>query len=68
MAKNQVSYKEAIKQLENILADIEGDNLDVDELSEKVKVATQLLKLCKEKLYNTEKDIQEIISGNKEEI
>ena len=64
MTKKQLGYNEAIAQLEKLLAEIEGDYLDVDDLSEKVKRATELIKLCKEKLYNTEKDIQQIISDN----
>lgn len=63
MSKKQITYKEAMNQLEKILADIESNRLDVDELSEKVKTATELIKLCKEKLYKTESDIQKIIKN-----
>lgn len=61
MAKKQLSYSEAIGQLESILAEIESNSLDIDQLSEKVNIATRLINLCKEKLYKTEKDVKKII-------
>jgi len=64
MGKKEIKYKDAMNQIEKILADIENNQLDVDELSEKVKTATELIKLCKEKLYKTESDIQKIIEQN----
>ncbi len=66
MAKKQLSYNEAMKQLEGILAEIENNTLDVDLLGEKVQLASELIKICKEKLYKTEKDIQNIIANNEE--
>lgn len=55
-----------MKQLEGILAEIENNTLDVDLLGEKVQLASELIKICKEKLYKTEKDIQNIIANNEE--
>ena len=51
MAKKEETYNEAIEKLRKIVAEIENGDLDVDILSEKVKEATRLIKLCKEKLY-----------------
>ena len=50
MAKKEETYNEAIEKLRKIVAEIENGDLDVDILSEKVKEATRLIKLCKEKL------------------
>jgi exodeoxyribonuclease VII small subunit len=33
----------------------------VDELAEKVKLASELLKLCKSKLFSTEKEIEKVL-------
>jgi exodeoxyribonuclease VII small subunit len=55
--KKTVSYKEAITEIEEILSRLENNELDVDELSEKVKRVSQLVTLCKEKLHNTEEEI-----------
>ena len=48
MAKKVESYNEATEKLRRIVADIERGDLDVDILSENVKEATRLIKLCKE--------------------
>ena len=55
------TYKEAITEIEEILAQIEKNELDVDELSEKVKRVSLLINSCKEKLRNTEQEIENIL-------
>ena len=47
MTKKEETYNEAVEKLRKIVADIENGELDVDVLSEKVKEATRLIKLCK---------------------
>jgi exodeoxyribonuclease VII small subunit len=59
--KKNVSYKEAITEIEEILRQLENNELDVDELSEKVKRVSSLVSLCKEKLHNTEVEIDKIL-------
>ena len=58
MAKKEESYKEAIEKLRRIVAEIDRDELDVDLLSEKVKEASRLIKLCKEKLYKVDEEVR----------
>ncbi len=61
MAKKQFSYNEAIEEIEEILLQIENDDLDVDELSEKVRKVTTLIKVCKQKLTQAESDVDKIL-------
>ena len=61
MSKKSVSYKDAVAEIEEILRQLENNELDVDELSEKVKRVSQLVTLCKEKLNNTEQEIDLIL-------
>ncbi len=61
MADKKISYNEAVREIESILHKIENEELDVDDLAGKVKRAYFLLKLCREKLYSTEKDIEKIL-------
>jgi exodeoxyribonuclease VII small subunit len=61
MATKKLSYTEAYEQLTQILDKIENGELDVDELSTNVKKATELIKLCKGKLYDTEKEVEKIL-------
>lgn len=57
------SYSEAMIRLETILSQLEEGNKSVDELSDLVKEAAQLVKHCREKLKTTEADIQEAFQG-----
>jgi len=61
MTDKQPGFNKAIEELEKILAQIESGELDVDELSGKVKRASELLRLCQGKLRDTEKEIDKII-------
>lgn len=63
MAKKEESYNEAIEKLRRIVAEIDKDELDVDLLSEKVKEASRLIKLCKEKLYKVDADVHNVLEG-----
>ena len=55
------TYNEAVEKLRKIVADIENGDLDVDILSEKVKEATRLIKLCKEKLYKADEEVKKVL-------
>ena len=61
MAKKEESYKEAIEKLRRIVAEIDRDELDVDLLSEKVKEASRLIKLCRGKLYKVAEDLRNVL-------
>ena len=41
--------------------DIESGELDVDVLSEKVKEASRLIKLCREKLFKADEEVKKIL-------
>jgi exodeoxyribonuclease VII small subunit len=55
------NYAEAFEELQTIVAEIENGEISVDELSEKVKRATILIKICKAKLTTTEEDVARIL-------
>ena len=59
----KMNYKKAVEELELILSSIDNESVDVDELSEKVKRASLLLKLCGDKLKLTEKEVEKILEG-----
>jgi exodeoxyribonuclease VII small subunit len=61
MTKEKISYSEAVTEIEAILQKIEEGKLDVDELAKKVSRVTDLLKICRDKLHITEKQIGEIL-------
>lgn len=60
---DQPKYTEAFEELQQIVADIEDGEISVDELSVKVKRASELIKICKEKLTATDSDISKILEN-----
>lgn len=61
MAKKEESYKEALDKLRRIVSEIENGESDVDVLSVKVKEATRLIKLCKEKLFKADEEVRKVL-------
>ena len=55
------TYNKAVEKLRAIVEDIERGELDVDVLSEKVKEATRLIKLCKEKLFKADEEVKKVL-------
>ncbi len=53
MEKKKQTYKDAVAEIETILEKLENEELDVDDLAEKVKRVSHLLKFCKDKLNGT---------------
>lgn len=57
----EINYTEAFEELQQIVRDMEDGEITVDELSIKVKRATELIKICKKKLTSTEEDVNQIL-------
>lgn len=55
------SYKEAITKLEQIVARMEQNDVDIDELQAMLKEAQTLIGYCKEKLYKADKDVKKLL-------
>ncbi|GET19953.1 exodeoxyribonuclease VII small subunit [Prolixibacter denitrificans] len=62
MTKKKISYKEAVNEIEEILEQMESEELDVDELSDKVKRVSYLIKVCKDRLHQTEEEVENILN------
>lgn len=60
---SKLTYKEAMNEIENIVSKLEGNQLDIDELSEKVKRVSQLIAYCKSKLHKTEEEVEKILKS-----
>ena len=59
--EKEINYTEAFEELQQIVGDIEEGEISVDELSIKVKRASELIKICKNKLTSTEEDVTQIL-------
>ncbi len=66
MVTKKVTYSEAISEIEEILEKIENEELDVDELADKVKRVSSLLKICKDKLLKTNEQVEQILKEMEE--
>ena len=57
-----ITYTEAFEELKEIVDQLENDNISVDELTEKMKRATVLMKICRDKLTKTEEEVNKTIA------
>jgi exodeoxyribonuclease VII small subunit len=55
-------YAEAMTELEEILEELEGDQLDVDVLAERVRRASELIKSCRTRIARAQADVDKIVS------
>ena len=58
-----MKYEEALQQLETIVRKMDAGEYDIDELSEQLKTAQQLIKTCKDKLTKTDAEIKKILAS-----
>ncbi len=61
MAATKFSYEKTVEEIESIIADIENNRLDVDQLADAVTRVSDLLKKCKKKLADTQDIIDKVI-------
>lgn len=59
-----MKYEEALNQLETIVRKMEQGEYNIDELTEQLKKAQQLIKLCRDKLTKTDEEIKKILGKN----
>ena len=59
---SELNYTKAFEELQTIVAEMENGKISVDDLAIKVKRASELIKICKNKLSETEGDVQNILS------
>ena len=62
MVRKDLKYEEAMATLEQIVARMENNELDLDTMSEQLKKAQRLIKLCKDKLTKTDQEIRKILN------
>lgn len=63
MEKEQLSYNEAIKEIESILKEMQSENCDIDKLTANTKRAAELIDFCRKKLVLTESELQNVLAS-----
>ncbi|MDK2896451.1 MAG: exodeoxyribonuclease small subunit [Candidatus Atribacteria bacterium] len=66
--KNQeLSYRQAMEELQTIVDELEKEEVEVDVLADKVKRAAFLCRFCKERLRAAEEEVQQILEAEEKE-
>src|SRR5262249_51131471 len=63
---DDLGYAEAMTELDEILDELEGDHLDVDVLAERVRRASELIKLCRTRIARAQDDVDRIVTDLEE--
>jgi exodeoxyribonuclease VII small subunit len=59
----KLSFGEAVREVEEILAGLEADEVDIDQLGSEVGRAVELIQVCREKLEKTDREVRDLVSG-----
>lgn len=62
MKKTTPTYEEAMRRIEEIVAQMEQGSIDIDSLGARLKEAQALLALCRKRLLKAEAETQQILS------
>ena len=65
--KKSMRYSEAMARLQEILDRIDSSDVDIDELAERVKEASELIRFCKSLLTTAEMSVAEALQGLEED-
>ena len=60
--EKETKYEAAYAELQGIVRQMEGEEIDIDQMAEAVKRAQELIKLCKDKLTKTDENIRKILA------
>ena len=61
-AEEPPRYAEMMEELERILEQLESDSIDVDELSARVKRASELIRVCRQRLVESQTEVEQIVA------
>lgn len=59
--KKNIKYEEAVRELEDIVTQMENGQLDIDTLSARIARAQELIEVCKSKLLKTDNEIKKLL-------
>ncbi|HET6775242.1 MAG TPA: exodeoxyribonuclease VII small subunit [Acidimicrobiales bacterium] len=58
----EIGYAEALTELEGILDELDGDEVDVDVLGARVRRAAELLRLCRARIAGARFEVEQVVS------
>ena len=66
MAKKKETYSQAMARLESIVRQVDSNELEIDELVEKIKEANEIIAFCSEILKKADTEIEKLLADKQE--
>ena len=66
MKQKKETYSQAMNRLETIVRQVDGNELEIDELVEKIKEANEIIAFCSEKLKKADTEIEKLLADKQE--
>ncbi|HSV72292.1 MAG TPA: exodeoxyribonuclease VII small subunit [Chthonomonadales bacterium] len=64
--RGELTYSQAFARLEEIVAEIEAGEVDVDRLAARVKEASELIRKCRARLAGAEEEVGKVLAAMEE--
>jgi exodeoxyribonuclease VII small subunit len=58
----EIGYADAMRELDDILEELERDDLDVDVLATRVQRASELIQLCRTRIARAQADVDRVVT------
>tara|TARA_B100000482_G_C12353402_1_gene197910 strand:- start:283 stop:498 length:216 start_codon:yes stop_codon:yes gene_type:complete len=58
---DELTYDEAVAELKTILSSLQDETLSIDQLTDSIKRASELLESCNSRLKSTESEVNSVI-------
>lgn len=65
--RRTLGYAEALAELEQILDELDGDEVDVDVLGARVRRASELLRLCRDRISAARFEVEQVVGELEDE-
>lgn len=62
MASKKETYSQAMTRLEKIVRQIDNNELEIDELAEKIQEANAIITFCRNKLTKADQEIEKLLA------
>lgn len=62
---NEMTYREAVNELDSIVRKMQDDRIDIDQLATYTRRAAELLTECRGRLTTTEEELRSVLDGIK---
>ena len=59
---DEIGYADAMRELDDILEELERDDLDVDVLAVRVQRASELIQLCRGRIARAQADVDRVVT------